>query len=292
MRVFEESELILTEKRKIYHLNLLPEDIADNIIVVGDPGRVPEVSGHFSYVIKKIQNRELLTHTGFFKGELITVLSTGMGPDNIDIVLNELDALANIDFETRTAKTEHRKLNIVRIGTSGALQADIPVDTYMASAYGLGIDGVMNFYKKTQEITDKEINDEFIHQSQWPSFLARPYTIKASDTLLKKIAFDIPQGITATAPGFFGPQGRELRGELAFPELNSSLTNFAYKGKKITNFEMETSALYGLGKILGHETLTICVIIANRISKQFTRNYKPLMENLIKTVLNRLITGK
>jgi uridine phosphorylase len=292
MRVFEESELILTSNQKIYHLNLSPGDIADNIIVVGDPGRVPEISKHFDYILKKIHNRELLTHTGLLKGEYITVLSTGMGPDNIDIVINELDALANIDFATRTAKAEHRKLNIVRIGTSGALQADIPVDSYIASAYGLGIDGVMNFYKKTEEITDNEINDEFIRQSQWPSFLARPYIIKASESLLKKIAFDIPQGITATAPGFFGPQGRELRGELAFPELNSGLTNFGYKGNRITNFEMETSALYGLGKILGHETLTICVIIANRISKQFTRNYKPLMENLIKTVLDRLITGK
>ncbi len=288
MRVFEESELILTNDSKIYHLNLSPEEIADDIIVVGDPGRVPEISKHFDSLELKMQNRELVSHTGIFNKKRITALSTGMGPDNIDIVLNELDALANIDFNTRTAKTSHRQLRIIRIGTSGALQADIPVDSYVASAYGLGIDGVMNFYKKTREIIDNTLTDEFIRQSEWPAYLAKPYAVPASDQLLQKIAFDMLKGITATAPGFFGPQGRELRGELAFPELNQRLTSFNYNGKTITNFEMETSALYGLGKVLGHETLTICVIIANRISKQFTKNYKPLMENLIKIVLERL----
>jgi uridine phosphorylase len=288
MRVFEESELILTKDNKIYHLNLSPEDIADDIIVVGDPGRVPEISKYFDSIELKVQNRELVSHTGVYNKKRITALSTGMGPDNIDIVLNELDALANIDFKTRTAKTSHRQLRIIRIGTSGALQSDIHVDSYVASAYGLGIDGVMNFYKKTLEITDYALTDEFIRQSGWPSYFAKPYVVKASDELLKKIAFDMPKGITATAPGFFGPQGRELRGELAFPELNARLTSFNYHGQKITNFEMETSALYGLGKVLGHETLTICVIIANRISRQFTKNYKPLMENLIKIVLERL----
>jgi uridine phosphorylase len=288
MKVFEESELILTKENKIYHLNLSPEEIADDIIVVGDPGRVPEISKYFDSIELKVQNRELLSHTGIFNKKRITALSTGMGPDNIDIVLNELDALVNIDFKTRTAKTTLRKLRIIRLGTSGALQEDIPVDSYVASAYGLGIDGVMNFYKKTQEILDPVLTNEFIRQSEWPSYLAKPYAVRASDQLLQKVAFDMLQGITATAPGFFGPQGRELRGELAFPELNSRLTSFNYQGQKITNFEMETSALYGLGKVLGHETLTICVIIANRILKQFSKNYKPLMENLIKIVLERI----
>lgn len=287
-RLFEESELILTAEKKIYHLNLHPDEIADTIIVVGDPGRVPNISKHFDSIELKVQNRELVTHTGFFNKMRISALSTGMGPDNIDIVLNELDALANIDLEKRIPKASHRKLNIIRLGTSGAMQKDVPVDSFVASAYGLGIDGVMNFYKKTSEIVENEMNTEFIRQTNWPSFLARPYMVKASDELLKKVAFDMKQGITATAPGFFGPQGRELRGELAFPELNDVLTRFSYKGNTITNFEMETSALYGLGKILGHETLTVCVIIANRIAKQFSKNYKPLMEKLIITTLERL----
>ncbi len=287
-RIYEESELILTPENKIYHLNLHPDDIADTIIVVGDPGRVAAISKHFDHIELKVQNRELLTHTGYFNKKRITALSTGMGPDNIDIVINELDALANIDLEKRIAKTSHRKLNIIRLGTSGAMQKDIPVDSFVASSYGLGIDGVLNFYKKSVEVVDNELNDEFIKQTNWPEFLARPYVVKASDELLRKVAFDMRQGITATAPGFFGPQGRELRGELAFPELNNRLTGFIYKDKQVANFEMETSALYGLGKILGHETLTICVIIANRIAKQFSKNYKPLMEKLITTVLERV----
>ncbi len=285
---FEESELILTAEKKIYHLNLHPDEIADTIIVVGDPGRVATVSKHFDSIDIKVQNRELVTHTGYLNNMRITAMSTGMGPDNIDIVVNELDALANIDLNKRAPKSGHRKLNIIRLGTSGAMQGDIPVDSFVASAYGLGIDGVLNFYKKTSEIIENEMNDEFVKQTNWPGFLAKPYIIKASDGLLKKVAFDMIQGVTATAPGFFGPQGRELRGELAIPDLNERLTSFEFNKNRITNFEMETSALYGLGKILGHDTLTICVIIANRIAKQFSKDYKPLMEKLITTVLERL----
>ena len=287
MKIFEESELILNADKKIYHLNLLPEEIADDIIVVGDPARVATISKHFDRIELKVQNRELVTHTGYFNQKRITALSTGMGPDNIDIVLNELDALANIDFETRTAKTTHRRLNIIRIGTSGAMQADIHVDSYVASSYGLGIDGVMNFYKKTNEVMDHELTNEFIRQTNWLPTLATPYAIKSSEFLMEKIAGDMMQGITATAPGFFGPQGRELRAELAFPEMNERMTSFAYNTHRITNFEMETSALYGLGKVLGHETLTVCLIIGNRISRQFSQNYKPLMEKLTLLVLER-----
>lgn len=287
MKIFEESELILNADKKIYHLNLLPEEIADDIIVVGDPARVATISKHFDCIELKVQNRELVTHTGYFNQKRITALSTGMGPDNIDIVLNELDAMANIDFETRTAKTTHRKLNIIRIGTSGAMQADIPVDSYVASSYGLGIDGVMNFYKKTNDVMDHELTNEFIRQTNWLPTLAKPYAIKSSEFLMEKIAGDMMQGITATAPGFFGPQGRELRAALAFPEMNERMTSFAYNTHRITNFEMETSALYGLGKVLGHETLTVCLIIGNRISKQFSQNYKPLMEKLTLLVLER-----
>lgn len=288
MRVLESSELILTHDKKIYHLNLDAEQIADDIIVVGDPGRVPSISKYFDNIELKIQNRELVTHTGFYKNKRVTALSTGMGPDNIDIVVNELDALANIDFENRTIKPQHRKLRIIRLGTSGALQADIPVDSFMASSYGLGIDGVLNFYKNTSDINEHQMVDEFIRQTSWSSKLSMPYIIKASDYLLEKIAFDIPQGITATAPGFFGPQGRQLRAELAFPDINQKLTSFRYQQLKISNFEMETSALYGLSGLLGHEALTICVIIANRISRTFSKNYKPLMEQLILKVLDRI----
>jgi len=287
-RIFKESELIITAENKIYHLNLGPEDIADNIIIVGDPGRVQAISKHFDKIELKVQNRELVTHTGYLNKKRITALSTGMGPDNIDIVLNELDSIANVDLEKRVAKSKHRTLNIVRIGTSGAMQKDIPVDSFIASSYGLGIDGVLNFYKRTPEIIEKKLNKEFIKQTNWPRYLARPYIVKSSTELMAKVAYDIRQGITATAPGFFGPQGRELRAELAFPELNDRLTGFDYKGLNVTNFEMETSALYGLGKILGHETLTVCVIIANRIAKKFSKNYKPLMEKLILTVLERM----
>jgi len=287
-RIYEESELILTPDKRIYHLSLHPDDIADHIIVVGDPGRVPAISSHFDTIELKVQNREIVTHTGYLNKKRISVLSTGMGPDNIDIVMNELDALANIDLEKRIAKKTHRKLHIIRIGTSGAMQGNIPVDSFVASAYGLGIDGVLNFYKKTFEIGENAMNEEFIRQTIWPAFLAKPYIIKGSEELLSKVAFDMTKGITATAPGFFGPQGRELRGELAVHDLNERLTNSRYENHCVTNFEMETSALYGLGKILGHETLTICVIIANRIARKFTKDYKPLMEKLILTVLDRL----
>lgn len=288
MKKFEESELIITPENKIYHLNLHPEDIADDIIVVGDPGRVGKISWYFDSIELRAQNREIVTHTGYFGGKRITALSTGMGPDNIDIVLNELDALANIDFNTRTVKPVLRKLNIIRIGTSGAMQKNIPIDSFVASSYGLGIDGVLNFYEKPQNEVGDKFTDEFIQQTKWPAFLARPYVFPASEELLKKIAFDMQQGITATAPGFFGPQGRQLRAGLAFPNLNETLTSFEYQSNKITNFEMETSALYGLGKLLDHETLTVCVIIANRIAKQFSKDYKPLMEKLILTVLERI----
>ena len=287
-RHFEESELILTPDKRIYHLGLYPENIADDIIVVGDPGRVPEISKYFDSVELKIQNRELVTHTGIYNGKRVSAISTGMGPDNIDIVINELDALVNIDFETRTAKNTTRKLRVIRLGTSGALQADIPVDSFVASSYGLGIDGVLNFYKGLPAIHEAEIADEFIRKTQWPENLAKPYIVKSSELLLDKIAFDMNKGITATAPGFFGPQGRQLRADLAFPDINERLTSFSFNGIPITNFEMETSALYGLTKLLGHEALTICVIIANRIQHTFSKNYKPLMEQLIKTVLDRV----
>jgi uridine phosphorylase len=282
------SELILNPDGSIYHLKLKPEHIAQNIIVVGDPGRVELISAKFDNIEYKIQNREFITHTGFYKGKRITVIATGIGTDNIDIVLNELDAAVNIDLEKRIVKEKHTQLNIVRIGTSGALQKDIPVDSFVASTYGLGFDGLLPFYKGLAAINEKELIDEFILQTNWNTEFNRPYMVKGSDELIQKIAFDFHQGITATANGFYGPQGRKLRLELQQNDLNELLNKFTYKNHRITNFEMETSALYGLGKLLGHKTCTVCAIVANRMAQQYSKDYKSAVDKLINIVLERL----
>jgi uridine phosphorylase len=285
---FMESELILDPDGNIYHLKLKPENISDTIIVVGDPKRVPSISKYFDRIEFTQDNRELVTHTGMFNKKRLSVISTGMGPDNIDIVINELDALANIDLAKRELRDKIRSLNIIRLGTSGALQADIPVDSFVASTHGLGIDGVLNFSKVGDGLFDDDIASAFIDHANWSPRLPRPYVVKGSEELMNKVAFDFLKGITATAPGFFGPQGRELRMPLAFPELNEKMESFRYGEHRIANFEMETSALYGLGKLMGHEMLTVCVIVANRVSKQFSKDYKPLMDQLIRTVLERI----
>ena len=290
MKHYEASELILTTDHKIYHLGLSPGQLAEKVILVGDPNRVPMVSALFDKVELKVSNREIVTHTGSFGGSRISVVSTGMGPDNIDIVLTEIDALHNIDFKTRSPKSIHTPLSMVRLGTSGALQADIPVESFVASAFGLGIDGVLHFYKKTGRLFREDIAQAFIKQTLWPEILPRPYVVQAPAPLLSKLAGDMYPGITVTAAGFYGPQGRELRAELAFPDLNSRINSFSHDGIPVSNFEMETSALYGLGAILGHEVLTICVIIANRMARQFSRDYKPAMQRLIETVLARIAT--
>ena len=288
MKKIAESELILNPDGSIYHLKLRPEHISENIIVVGDQGRVETISKHFSNIECKIQNREFLTHTGTYNGKRITALSTGIGTDNIDIVINELDALVNIDLQKREIKDNKTSLNIVRLGTSGALQGDIPVDNYVMSEYGLGFDGLLNFYQTDKKIFTDEITDAFIKHTEWDSKLARPYTIKASELLMNKLGEGFFKGITATASGFYGPQGRQLRIIPADPFLNEKMETFNFNGNRITNFEMETSALYGLGAMLGHNTLTVCAIIANRISKQFSKDYHPAVEKLIQTILDRI----
>ncbi|MEI8203425.1 MAG: nucleoside phosphorylase [Bacteroidota bacterium] len=285
----ESSELIINSDNSIYHLNLKPGEIAKDIIIVGDQGRVETVSSFFDQIEIKKQNREFVTHTGTYKGKRITVLSTGIGTDNIDIVLNELDALVNIDFEKRIAKEKLSSLNIIRLGTSGALQKDIPIESFLVSEYALGFDGLLNYYDFSMNNDENSINKAFIEQSAYDSKFALPYTVHASESLLEKICFDMRSGITATASGFYGPQGRELRLKLAIPDLNEKLTKFSFEKHLITNFEMETSALYGLGRLLGHNTLTICVIIANRIAQQFSEDYHPAVISLIKTVLDRII---
>ena len=286
MKAIKDTELILTNERKVYHLNLSKEEIADTIIIVGDQSRVKKVSNHFDKIDFIIENREFITHTGKYNGKKISVLSTGIGTDNIDIVLNELDALVNIDFETRTINPEKKSLNIIRLGTSGALQKDVQVDSFLMATHGLGFDGLAHFYK-TENISKNKMSEEFIKHSNWPKNLANPYIISASEELLAKFS-DFNSGITATAPGFYAPQGRELRLKPAIENLHEKINTFNFEGNRITNFEMETSALYFLGKSLGHNTLTICAIIGNRITRKHSKNYKQTVENLILAVLKKI----
>lgn len=282
--------------RSIYHLALHPEQVANDIIIVGDQGRVQMVSDHFDFVEHKVQNREFVTHTGIFNGKRITVMSTGIGTDNIDIFMNEVDALVNIDLKTRKVKPKKTSLNIVRIGTSGALQKNIDVDSFVASEYGLGLDGLLHYYD-AKKVDERQLSSAFASYSKWEKNLPFPYTVKASKKLLSVIGNGMTKGITATAPGFFAPQGRELRLKPSVKNLEGKLSSFSFpspeeEGRRgevrIVNFEMETSALYGLSKLLGHNACTVCVIVGNRITKKFSKDYHPAMELLIKTVLSRL----
>lgn len=288
MQYFKESELIINSDGSVYHLKLRPEQLASTVILVGDQERVSRISRHFSKIEFKVQNREFVTHTGIYNHNRITVLSTGIGTDNIDIVLNELDALANIDLDQRIPKEKKTSLKLIRMGTSGALQPDIPVDTFVASSFGLGFDGLLNFYSYDEAILEKGMTDAYVSHTRWNKRLPYPYIVAAADSLKNKLAFDLRQGITATANGFYGPQGRELRIPLAFPDLNHLIESFEFGGSRITNFEMETSALYGLSRILGHEALTVCAIIANRLAKTYSKDYKATIEKLISLMLDRI----
>jgi uridine phosphorylase len=264
MQRIAESELILNDRGAVYHLDLRPEELATTIITVGDPDRVAKVSRHFDAVEVKQQHREFVSHTGYIGNKRITVIATGIGPDNIDIVLNELDALVNIDFENRTIKDTLTSLNIIRIGTSGSLQADVPVDSFVASTHGLGLDNLLNFYR-----LDHNAN------------ITNPYITHGSAALLKHFVNGYHAGITVTCPGFYGPQGRVLRLGIKNPDLINRLTHFTYGQHRITNFEMETSAIYGLGKLLGHHCLSLNAIVANRIHQQFSKDSSKLVEDLI-----------
>ena len=286
MNIIADTELILTPEKKIYHLNLSKEEIADDIILAGDPDRVAVISNKFDSIEHKIQNREFVTHTGTLNGKKISAIATGIGPDNIDIVINELDALVNIDFETRTINKTKKKLNLIRLGTSGALQENIAIDTFIASSCGLGFDGLAHFYQNKELLQQKMANAYTIH-ANWPINLATPYFIKASECLLEKFP-ELAHGITATAPGFYGPQGRTLRLTPAISNLHEKMETFCYKEKKICNFEMETSALYYLGQTLGHNTLTICAVIGNRLTKEYSKDYKKTVEQMIDLALKRI----
>lgn len=282
------SELILNPDGSVYHLNLKPENIATNIIFVGDQNRVPKIAMHFETIEFETQKREFRTITGTYKGTRFSVISTGIGPDNIDIVMNELDALVNIDLKSRTVKTAHTKLNIVRIGTSGSLQSDIPVDSFVLAQYGLGFDGLLHAYD-CEHILEAEMEDAFIKHTNWSPRKSRPYLVKGSELLIQKLKSEKAFiGVTATAGGFYGPQGRVLRLALQDPSLNGKIDNFEFEGFKVTNLEMETSAIYGLAKLMGHEACSMNAIIANRANGTFSEDpYKPVDELIVYT-LNKL----
>ena len=288
MQPIPESELIINDRGAIYHLDLRPEELAPTVIVVGDPDRVKKVSAYFDKTEHKRQHREFITHTGYIGNKNLSVISTGIGPDNIDIVFNELDALANIDFGTRLIKEELTKLNIVRFGTSGSLQADIPVDSFVASSHGLGLDNLLNFYNYEKTDANKAIVNAFIEQTKLDTAVTIPYAFPGSEMLLKKFGEGFHKGITVTCPGFFGPQGRVLRLGLSSPGLVDKLTHFSFNNHRITNFEMETSAIYGLGKLMGHECLSVNAIIANRVIKEFSKDSDAAVENMIKKALEAL----
>lgn len=286
---FAPSELIINPDGSIFHLHLRPGQLAEKVILVGDPGRVTTVAQHFDNTECETESREFHTITGTYNGKRITVLSTGIGCDNIDIVLNELDALANIDFETRTVKPQLKSLEIVRIGTCGGLQPETPIGTFIASVKSIGFDGLLNFYKGRNEVCDLQLEKDFTAYMKWNPQLCAPYVIDADACLIDRIARDkMVKGITIACGGFYGPQGRELRIPLADPEQNAKIEKYQYDNLKITNFEMESSAVAGLSRLLGHKAMTCCMVIANRLAGTANASYKNSIDDLIKLVLERI----
>lgn len=285
-----ESELIINPKGCIYHLDVHPDEIAHTVITVGDPGRVPEVSKHFDKIEHKKAHREFITHTGYIGNKRISVVSSGIGPDNIDITLNELDALVNIDFQTRLPKDTHQPLNIIRLGTSGSLQEDIPVDSLVASSFGIGLDNLLHYYRFENNADELFILNAFCQHTHLNGNPIQPYIAEGSIRLLNHFTSDYVHGITITCPGFYAPQGRKLRLALAFPALVDTLSTFDSGQHRITNFEMETSAIYGLGKLMGHHCLSVNTIVANRRSKTFSKDAAAAVENMIRKSLE-IIAG-
>jgi len=284
----QSSELVLTPDGAVYHLNLHPENIGHTIILVGDPGRVGEVSKHFDSIDFQTQSREFITHTGSIGNKRLSVISSGIGTDNCDIVMNELDALVNIDLKERTIKPNHTPLDIIRIGTSGALHKSIEPDSYVVSQYAMGIDGMANYYDFTSSDEEMALSEYFARTLDWGSELAYPFAFKGSERLVSLLSQGNHSGITVTANGFYGPQGRQLRAPLRYPEINTKFETFDYNGLKLCNYEMETSGIYALGKMLEHNCATICLIVANRVTKRFSTQYKPKMNELIEQVIGRL----
>ncbi len=285
-----ESELIINPDGSAFHLHLRPGEVADHVILVGDPGRVDMIASYFDSIEVRAENREFKSVTGTYKGNRLSVVATGIGTDNIDIVLNELDALVNIDFATRLVRSEHKTLNFVRIGTSGSLQADIPVDSWLLSEAAMGFDGLLNFYAGRNDVSDLEFEQEFKKFTSWNPQLTSPYVVNASSVLLEKLrkSDHIHIGTTISAPGFYGPQGRVLRLNLVDPQINDKITAFRHGNRRITNYEMECSAIYGLSALMGHNAATVCVIIANRLAGQYSKDHKPVIQKLVEHVLEHL----
>ena len=285
MKTIQSSELIINSRGAIYHLDCRPEEVSTTILLVGDPARVEQISKLFDRIEFKNQHREFITHTGYVGKKRVTVCSTGIGPDNIDIVMNELDALVNIDFETRSIKETITPLQFIRLGTCGSLQADIPVDDLVAGTYALGLDNLLHFYDHRTEEAERQILGAFIHHTGIQGHLSTPYIAQGGVSLLKHFVTDFHQGITVTCPGFYGPQGRILRMGLSQPLLVERLSSFQFGAHRIVNFEMETSAIYGIGKILGHQCLSLNAIINNRINKTFTSNMQKTVDRMIQKTL-------
>lgn len=289
-RVIPASELIINDDGSVFHIHLRPDQLRDHIIFVGDPGRVDMVASYFDTIDYDVQSREFHAIGGTYKGKPLMVISHGIGPDNIEIVVTELDALANVDFKTRQVKPEHRTLNIVRVGTSGSLQEDLHLGDFVIAEKGMGFDGILNFYADRDKVCDLEFEKQFCEHTQWDPSWAAPYTVDADAELVAKIGRDdMVRGYTIAAVGFYAPQGRMVRLKLADPELNAKIESFRYKGRPITNFEMESACLQGMSKLLGHKAMTVCCIIAERRETKANTDYKPSVKKLVETVLDRLV---
>lgn len=286
--ILEPSELILNPDGSVYHLALRPEQLGDLIFVVGDPGRVARISAHFDQIEHQVHNREFVTHTGLYRGVKITALATGIGTDNIDIVMGELDALVNIDLEKRTPKKEHKVLTIVRMGTCGALQEDVPCDELVVSHSALGLDNVLHYYAHEQTDAELRILQAFLQHTEWPDNLPMPYIATGNDYLVNELGRGNHVGITATAGGFYGPQGRQLRAVPSVGGLNELFTSFKHEDLRLLNFEMETSAIYGLSGLLGHKACTVCTVVANRLRKEYSKDHHAAVDRMIGQVLERL----
>lgn len=288
-RIIPASELIINDDGSAFHIHLRPDQLRDNIILVGDPGRVDMVASYFDTIDYTVQSREFRTIAGTYKGKELMCISHGIGPDNIEIVVTELDALANVDFKTRTVKPEHRTLTMVRIGTSGALQPELSIGDFVMAQKGTGFDGILNFYADRDAVCDLEFEKEFCEHTKWDDSWAAPYTVDADPELIERIGKnDMVRGYTIAAVGFYAPQGRMVRLKLADPHLNEKIESFRFRGRPITNFEMESACLQGMAKMLGHKAMTVCCIIAQRRRTEADTDYKPHVAKLVETVLDRI----